>query len=336
MDVASMAPSTLVLELRRRKREAKRVNRSEARRSNLRASTLATAATTDPDAQGEGEGEAEDDDYGGDGGKNKGRRGRVAQHIATTRTIRKPLTQTQLIEAALEEEERNKEALRDWLKKEEEKRELRRVGRKVVKGPRWTWVSRTVGRLVEEVPESEEKSREKSRGEAEKSQEQDTPQQVTSPKAPQSEESKINPPPLPSAESQSQSQSPKNNTTIKPAPDAHQPSPVTETEAQPQSEPNVPYTRNYIILSQIPGGLPAELQIVLGSHVEWDKLKIIPSRNRPISVFLYIYRVVDPNQLTTRLNRSTNPALPFHQPPREIQTPYHPHPIRYQRRIRRD
>lgn len=288
-----MAPSTLVLELRRRKREAKRVNRSEARRSNLRASTLATAATTDPDAQGEGEGEAEDgDDYGGDGGggKNKGRRGRVAQHIATTRTIRKPLTQTQLIEAALEEEERNKEALRDWLKKEEEKRELRRVGRKVVKGPRWTWVSRTVGRLVEEVPESEEKSREKSRGEAEKSQEQDTPQQVTSPKAPQMEESKINPPPLPSAKSQSQSQSPKNNTTIKPAPDAHQPSPVTETEAQPQSEPNVPYTRNYIILSQIPGGLPAELQIVLGSHVEWDKLKIIPSRNRPISVFLYIYK----------------------------------------------
>lgn len=298
MDVASMAPSTLVLELRRRKREAKRVNRSEARRSNLRASTLATAVTTDPDAQGEGEGEAEDgddDDGGGGGGKNKGRRGRVAQHIATTRTIRKPLTQTQLIEAALEEEERNKEALRDWLKKEEEKRELRRVGRKVVKGPRWTWVSRTVGRLVEEVPECEEKSEEKSqeepRGEAEKSQGQDTPQQVTSPKAPQSEESKIKPPPLPSAksQSQSQSQSPKNNTTIKPAPDAHQPSPpVTETEAQPQSEPNVPYTRNYIILSQIPGGLPAELQIVLGSHVEWDKLKIIPSRNRPISVFLYI------------------------------------------------
>ncbi|OWZ68802.1 hypothetical protein AYX14_05382 [Cryptococcus neoformans] len=287
VDVASMAPSTLVLELRRRKREAKRVNRSEARRSNLRASTLATAATTDPDAQGEGEGEAEDgDDYGGDGGggKNKGRRGRVAQHIATTRTIRKPLTQTQLIEAALEEEERNKEALRDWLKKEEEKRELRRVGRKVVKGPRWTWVSRTVGRLVEEVPECEEKSQEEPRGEAEKPQGQDTPQQVTSPKAPQSEESKINPPPLPSAKSQSQSQSPKNNTTIKPAPDTYQPSPpVTETEAQPQSEPNVPYTRNYIILSQIPGGLPAELQIVLGSHVEWDKLKIIPSRNRPIN-----------------------------------------------------
>lgn len=290
MDVASMAPSTLVLELRRRKREAKRVNRSEARRSNLRASTLATAATTDPDAQGEGEGEAEDGDDDGGGGKNKGRRGRVAQHIATTRTIRKPLTQTQLIEAALEEEERNKEALRDWLKKEEEKRELRRVGRKVVKGPRWTWVSRTVGRLVEEVPECEEKSQEEPRGEAEKSQGQDTPQQVTSPKAPQSEESKINPPPLPSPKSQSQSQSPKNNTTIKPAPDTYQPSPpVTETEAQPQSEPNVPYTRNYIILSQIPGGLPAELQIVLGSHVEWDKLKIIPSRNRPISVFLYIY-----------------------------------------------
>ncbi|WVO23755.1 uncharacterized protein IAS62_005112 [Cryptococcus decagattii] len=226
VDVASMAPSTLVLELRRRKREAKRVNRSEARRSNLRASTLATGAATatatDPDAA-QGDGDAEEDD-----GKNKGRRGRVAQHIAATRTIRKPLTQSQLIEAALEEEERNKEALRDWLKKEEEKRELRRVGRKVVKGPRWTWVSRTVGRLVEEVPEP---------AEAEKQQQQ--------------------------------------------------PSVTTETQTQPlppaQSETNAPYTRNYIILSQIPGGLPAELQIVLGSHVEWDKLKVIPSRNRPIN-----------------------------------------------------
>lgn len=234
VDVASMAPSTLVLELRRRKREAKRVNRSEARRSNLRASTLATGAATaaatatatDPDAA-QGDGDAEEDD-----GKNKGRRGRVAQHIAATRTIRKPLTQSQLIEAALEEEERNKEALRDWLKKEEEKRELRRVGRKVVKGPRWTWVSRTVGRLVEEVPEP---------AEAEKQQQQ--------------------------------------------------PSVTTETQIQPlppaQSETNAPYTRNYIILSQIPGGLPAELQIVLGSHVEWDKLKVIPSRNRPISAFSF-------------------------------------------------
>ncbi|KIR40911.1 hypothetical protein I307_05325 [Cryptococcus deuterogattii 99/473] len=300
VDVASMAPSTLVLELRRRKREAKRVNRSEARRSNLRASTLATAAAaTDPDAA-QGEADAEEDD-----GKNKGRRGRVAQHIAATRTIRKPLTQSQLIEAALEEEERNKEALRDWLKKEEEKRELRRVGRKVVKGPRWTWVSRTVGRLVEEVPEPAEAEKgqeselngegkqEESRGEAEKLQgEAEKSQGESSPKAPaprSEEEPKVIPAP-PSAEKAAA----ENTTTplSPPPPPEQQQQQPTETQTQPpppaaaaaaQSETNAPYTRNYIILSQIPGGLPAELQVVLGSHVEWDKLKVIPSRNRPIN-----------------------------------------------------
>lgn len=314
VDVASMAPSTLVLELRRRKREAKRVNRSEARRSNLRASTLATAAAaaTDPDVA-QGEADAEEDD-----GKNKGRRGRVAQHIAATRTIRKPLTQSQLIEAALEEEERNKEALRDWLKKEEEKRELRRVGRKVVKGPRWTWVSRTVGRLVEEVPEPAEAEKgeeselngegkqearqgeaeerqgeqEKSRGEAEKSQGETSPK---TPAPPSEEQSKVIIPAPPSAEKAA------TETTLTPlnppAPPEQLPqqqllpSVTTETQTQPpppaQSETNAPYTRNYIILSQIPGGLPAELQVVLGSHVEWDTLKVIPSRNRPISAFSF-------------------------------------------------
>lgn len=307
VDVASMAPSTLVLELRRRKREAKRVNRSEARRSNLRASTLATAAAaaTDLDAA-QAEADAEEDD-----GKNKGRRGRVAQHIAATRTIRKPLTQSQLIEAALEEEERNKEALRDWLKKEEEKRELRRVGRKVVKGPRWTWVSRTVGRLVEEVPEPAEAEKgqeselhgegkqearvgeaeerqgeqEKPRGEAEKSQGETSPE---APAPPSEEQSKVIIPAPPSAEEAA------TETTLTPLnppapPEQQQASVTTETQTQPpppaQSETNAPYTRNYIILSQIPGGLPAELQVVLGSHVEWDKLKVIPSRNRPISAF---------------------------------------------------
>lgn len=369
VDVASMAPSTLVLELRRRKREAKRVNRSEARRSNLRASTLATAAAaaTDPDAA-QGEADAEEDD-----GKNKGRRGRVAQHIAATRTIRKPLTQSQLIEAALEEEERNKEALRDWLKKEEEKRELRRVGRKVVKGPRWTWVSRTVGRLVEEIPEPAEAEKgeeselngegkqearldeaeerqgeqEKPQGEAEKSQGETSPK---TPAPPSEEQSKV--PAPPSAEKAA------TETTLTPLnppapPEQKQQQQSTETQTQPpppaQSETNAPYTRNYIILSQIPGGLPAELQVVLGSHVEWDKLKVIPSRNRPISAFSFFFispffilfnKGVYDLSLTDfsfffnfPKTRPTNTSLPVHQPTRQIPTSYHPHPVRHQRRI---
>jgi len=48
---------------------------------------------------------------------------------------------------------------------------------------------------------------------------------------------------------------------------------------QPESSQ---YTRNYLILSQIPGGLPAELSLVLGNHVEWDQVNYIPARNRPV------------------------------------------------------
>jgi vacuolar protein sorting-associated protein 72 len=92
------------------------------------------------------------------------------------------MTQDELIAAALEEEER---------------RELRRVGRKRVKGPRWTWVSRTVGKAVED----------------------------------------------PTAEA---------------------------------------YARNYLILSQIPGGLPAEFSLILGDHTDWSDTQYIPARNRPL------------------------------------------------------
>lgn len=139
IDVSKMAPSTLILEIRRRKREAKREQRSEQRRSNLRASTLKTEADV---IERERQEKIE---------KQNSRKGRKAQHVTGEIRGARPMTQAELIAAALEEEERNKEALTDWLKKEEERRELRRVGRKRVRGPRWTWVSRTVGRLVEVV-----------------------------------------------------------------------------------------------------------------------------------------------------------------------------------------
>nr|ODN86874.1 hypothetical protein L203_03647 [Cryptococcus depauperatus CBS 7841] len=211
IDPSNMAPTTLILELRKRRREAKRANRNESLRSNLRASTLKTESQV---LQREAESRADPH-----------RRGRRAMHEAKYVRIHKRLTQDELIAAALEEEERNKEKLRNWLKKEEEKRELRRVGRKVVKGPRWTWVSRTVEKLVEEVPTADLK------------------------------------------------EMPESTPTLK-----DPPTDLTTKQAEPSK-----YTRNYIILSQIPGGLPAELQIILGSHVEWDKLMVIPSRNRPIN-----------------------------------------------------
>ena len=137
IDPATMAKSTYVLAMRAHRREQKRLSRSVALRSTLRASTLRTEDNILEKQKALKE--------------NPNRKGRRAQHeTGEIRTVRK-MTQDELIAAALEEEESNKEALRDWVRREEEKRELRRVGRKRVVGPRWTWVSRTVGKLVEEV-----------------------------------------------------------------------------------------------------------------------------------------------------------------------------------------
>lgn len=92
-----MAPSTLVLALRKQRREAKRQNRSEARRSNLRASTLRTEEDIIAKEQEEK--------------AQPHRKGRKAQHEGgEVRGVRN-YTQDELIAAALEEEERNKDEL---------------------------------------------------------------------------------------------------------------------------------------------------------------------------------------------------------------------------------
>ncbi|WVQ72923.1 hypothetical protein IAR50_002485 [Cryptococcus sp. DSM 104548] len=230
IDPATMAPSTLTLEIRKRRRAMKREGRSEVRRSNLRASTIKNEAEI-----------IEREKLSLLALEQPGRKGRKAQHTTgLPQPHKRKFTQDELIEEALEEEERNKEALRDWLKKEEEKRMLRKVGRKRVKGPRWTWVSRTVGKLVDEVPE------------AAKDVEDDPPEGEPPKEAPkEAQEDPVDKPPVP---------------------------------ILPPSE-NAPsqYTRNYIILSQIPGGLPAEFGLVLGDHVAWNELKVIPARNRPIN-----------------------------------------------------
>jgi hypothetical protein len=63
------------------------------------------------------------------------------------------LTQADLIANALEREETNRESLKDWLKKEEERRALTRSGRKEIEGPRLGWVSRVEERQAVEVDE---------------------------------------------------------------------------------------------------------------------------------------------------------------------------------------
>ncbi|WVF69275.1 hypothetical protein IAT40_004051 [Kwoniella sp. CBS 6097] len=428
LDPSSMAPSTLMLALRRKRREVKRLGRSEARRSNLRASTLKTE--DEIKAREEAEKAA------------RGNKGRRPQHETGEVRGQRRMTQDELIAAALEEEERNKEALRDWLKKEDEKRELRRVGRKRVKGPRWTWVSRTVNRLVEVVEEAEKKAEqdkaatstseeptgiakedtqvagEKMNGDeasptkcrgtiteegtpiegvsnsapsqhqaesisaippatadadvprtspttsvsaAQKSNPPtDIPTSTASPKNPDTPADKAAQPttpgslsmpvassisPLTSDQAVTQAAEPDNRPSTDPSAASQNPATATPTApteaasteafaqpsiqnesvmtpsanaeatrsgeavAGPSSRPmntgnkdetvkplSIPqetaaevsqdeasqYTRNYLILSQVPGGLPAELKLVLGDHVEWDEVVYIPARNRPI------------------------------------------------------
>ena len=357
IDPNTMAPTTLILALRKQRREAKRLNRSVAIRSTLRASTLRTEEDILEREKAEKE--------------NPIRKGRRAQHeTGEIRVVRK-MTQDELIAAALEEEERNKEALRDWVRKEEERRELRRVGRKRVKGPRWTWISRTVGKMVEEV-EEQAGTEKRSEVHTHSTMTTNTAAPTVSPKEIQSDtirtttsnpadisgaqvqtanaktsevtdEPKISAPKVEAAENQGADRSIAQGQTTQPPtsdvvsgaqaqphpattatdlePSLNAPTPAGNQTTQPSSSTaksdlldavhvaprvdestDVPtiskinddtgvtgdtgssqYMRNYMILSQIPGGLPAELKVVLGDHVEWDEVKYIPHRSRPIS-----------------------------------------------------
>lgn len=366
VDPSTMAPSTLILALRKKRREAKREQRSDVRRSNLRASTLKTEAEI-----------AEREIKAREAVKTS-RKGRKALHEGGEARGVRNLSQAELIAEALEEEERNKEELRKWLRREEERRELRRVGRKRVRGPRWTWISRTVGKVVEVIETEgqveartaettsaqEPASTTKTTGETTGESTGETAGESIKPTANDTTTAEI--PPTPSAAAPHPSQSvvagnsggepspekdavaagineespaglPQSSvstagtTTINtsddtaPKPTTTTTTPIGETDTKPPSNhsgqdpkpvastdtaalrvsatplqptpapmlqsattPNQPaepsqYTRNYLVLSQIPGGLPAELALVLGGHVAWDEVKYIPGRNRPIN-----------------------------------------------------
>lgn len=305
-----MAPTTLVLALRKQRREAKRLHRSEDRRSTMRATTLRTEAQTE-----------ERERYEKD---NPNRKGRRAQHeTGEVRVVRK-MTQDELIAAALEEEERNKEDLRAWVRREEERRELRRVGRKRVRGSRWTWISRTVGKMVGVVGEGDGQGDDVGIVRSPERPNALTPAEASALNVPaqsaitaaadlpderttllsSSKESPVtvvrrdSTPSAPTA-TQLIANTPSNtvpppmaSTSILPfaseapvAPAAPAPLPIPASEAVKPcaDDTSSQYTRNYLILSQIPGGLPAELAIVLGEHVKWDEVQFIPTRNRPIS-----------------------------------------------------
>lgn len=285
LDPSQMAPSTLVLALRKKRREQKRLHRDQNLRSNLRASTLRT----------------EEDILEKEKMESENRKGRRAQHeMGEIRVVKQKMTQDELIAAAFEEEERNKEALRDWLRKEEERRELRRVGRKRVRGPRWTWVSRTVGKMVEEVEDPAKEAAMRSGTDIEQTPLPDTVAESTPEgKAEDSAVTKVE-------SSIETAKSTDGAAAVGASGQTSTPIATPNAEAGPSRLPAEPeqaqdgpsqYTRNYIILSQIPGGLASELQLVLGDHVEWDRVKFIPHRNRPISELLLSQSVTADKQI---------------------------------------
>ena len=319
LNAEAMAPSALLLTLRRKRREQKRQGRSQAIRSTLRASTLKTEETI---LEKEKEEQSQ-----------IRRMGRKAIHDGGEARGLRPMTQDELIGAALEEEERNRASLKDWVRREEERRELRRVGRKRVRGPRWTFISRTVGSLVEEIKpalvepvnaEPKETDTVHKSPSAAKNTETvgaSVDQQRTTSQTPaamdvaegsaavtvsikeEEDQPTVIAPPVITALSKPKDSSSfeideeTNPTPPNPAFMSHSPTtgsvraggtiPVAEKEAVPE-EPAAPaqpqqYARNYLILSQIAGGLPEELKLILGDHIEWDHMKYIPHKGRPIS-----------------------------------------------------
>lgn len=133
--------------------------------------------------------------------------------------------------------------MKDWLEKEEERKKLAKVGRRVVAGARVTWVSRKVeGKVGVEVEEGggdveEMKKVDKGKGKE-------------------------------IAPSPSQSLDPS--------------TPIQSTDLPPSPIPST-YARNYVILAQIPGGQKAELRTLFGDQGEWTNMAHIPTRNRPYS-----------------------------------------------------
>ena len=63
------------------------------------------------------------------------------------------------------------------------------------------------------------------------------------------------------------------------------PAAAAATAAAPSTGP---YTRNYIILSKVPGGLAGEMRLILGDHVDWDRVQYVPTRARPLSESLIL------------------------------------------------
>ena len=231
------------------------------------------------------------------------------QAIHPVRGPRKPhpnvqLTQADLIALALEREEENRESLKDWLKKEEERRLKSKEGRKVVEGPRIRWVSRIEGLKLVEISTQLEGSEDvdqtiarpvRSQFEIDNERAKESLVQLPSFEEPPAPE--VKPPAylkgvpsiIPLVDSPEASSSTSNSPAVGvksdvPAGMASQPEkqqPITtlakgcEGDEQP-----LPLIKNYLILEEIAGGPKREMEVILGHHADWTRMPVVSIRNR--------------------------------------------------------
>jgi hypothetical protein len=193
------------------------------------------------------------------------------------------------------------------LKKEEERRLKSKEKRKVVEGPRIRWISRVEGFEVVEV------DGEAQAGLAEK-QEGDTIEVASEPGSvvaglpqgdmievikPSSKEEtqppippaslagvpvEITPAVLPVASSSSPSIIPSGPANTQKNENLHESSEnaisAETTGVLPENRQAGPFTQNYLVLEEIRGGLKAEMDVILGDHIDWTRVPVVSTRNR--------------------------------------------------------
>lgn len=52
------------------------------------------------------------------------------------------------------------------------------------------------------------------------------------------------------------------------------------TGVSPENRQAGPFTRNYLVLEEIRGGLEAEMDVILGDHIDWTRVPVVSTRNR--------------------------------------------------------
>jgi len=194
--------------------------------------------------------------------------------------------------------------LKDWLKKEEERRLKSKEGRKVVEGPRIRWVSRIEGLKKVEISTQLE-------GPDEDDQASATPVrsqfEIDNARAKESLDQLMSIEPSPALDVKPPAsldgvpqdiplvEVPVASSSTSTAPalaqksdvpggmasraEKHKPSNTLAKGLEGDEQP-LPLIKNYLILEEIAGGPKREMEIILGDHADWTRMPVVSIRNR--------------------------------------------------------